>query len=158
MTERDVLNLLHVRYSQTHGNGPRYVCAEHVKSGAGFDASRCADMIVQDLWPSKGLELHGHEVKVSRSDWLAELKQPEKAEEFRRYVHRWWLVVADPAIVRAGELPRGWGLLTVRAAGLRVVVPAPRLAPEPLPPTMIAALLRAAVKTASRRTAEQVAS
>jgi len=31
-----------------------------------------------DLWPSGGLEIHGHEVKVSRSDWLRELKEPEK--------------------------------------------------------------------------------
>jgi hypothetical protein len=152
MRERDVLDLLHLRYSQTYGNGPRYVCAEHVKSSAGFDATRCADMIVQDLWPSRGLELHGYEVKVSRSDWLTELKHPEKAEEFRRYVHRWWLVVPDAAIVRPGELPRGWGLLAARPdGGLRPYVSAPPLRPEPMPPTLIAALLRAAVKTAQRR-------
>lgn len=155
--ERDMLNLLHQRYSQTYGNGPRYVCAEHVRSAAGFDASRCADMIVQDLWPSKGLELHGHEVKVSRSDWLHELKRPEKAEEFRRYMHRWWLVVSDREIVRPGELPEGWGLLAVVGERLHAVVSAPPLSPEPMPPTLIAALLRASVKTAQRRMAEQVA-
>jgi hypothetical protein len=150
-TERQVLDLLHDRYNPLgHGNGPRYVCAEHVRSHAGFDPRRTADMIVQDLWPSKGLQLIGHEVKVSRSDWLTELKAPEKAYEFRRYVHRWWLVVPDREIVR-DDLPDGWGLMALSGETLRVVRAAPRLTPEPMPPTMQAAMLRAVAKTAEMR-------
>jgi hypothetical protein len=150
LTERDVLDLLNDRYLRlTPGNGVRYVTAEHVRSHAGFDARRTADMIVQDMWPSSGLALIGHEVKVSRGDWLTELKAPEKAEEFRRYMHRWWLVVSDPRIVR-DDLPDGWGLMAVTRGGLRVVKQAPRLTPEPIPRTMQVALLRAATATASR--------
>ena len=154
-TERDVLNLLAQRYSVvSQGVSVRYAYAEHVRSHAGFDARRTADFIAMDLWPMKGLHLHGHEVKVSRSDWLTELRDPSKAEEFKRYMDRWWLVVSDRSIVKPGELPDGWGLMAPDKHGnLRVIRPAPILTPEPMPRTMFAALLRAVSKTAHREAA-----
>lgn len=147
-----MLNLLRARYARPeHGNGQRYVVAEHVRSHAGFDARRTADFIAMDLWPSKGLALHGHEVKVSRSDWLRELEHPEKAGEFIPYLHYWWIVVAHPAMVKRTELPAGWGLIALQDGRLRTVAPARRnRTPLPLPPSRMAALLRAAVKTAER--------
>jgi hypothetical protein len=149
-TERRVLDALMARYDVRVGNGERYARAEHVRSHAGFDARRTADFIAMDLWPSKGLRLHGHEVKVSRSDWLAELRDPSKADEFKRHMDHWWLVVCDKRIVR-DDLPADWGLMAPDATGrLRVVKRAPRLRPEPMPRTMWACLLRAAVKTAER--------
>lgn len=147
-TERSMLDLLQARYSYQAGNGARYVCAEHTRNAAGFSATRTADLIVQDLWPSKGLEIIGHEVKVSRSDWLRELKDPAKADVFRRYCHRWWLVVPDPKIVR-DDLPEGWGLLALRGSRLHAYRPAPLLHPEPMPRTMQVAMLRAATQTAA---------
>ena len=155
-TEAAMLDHLHSRYRHHYGNAPRYVCAEHVRSGAGFDAVRCTDMIVQDCWPAKGLELIGHEVKVSRSDWVAELKDPEKADTFRRHLHRWYLVVPDRSILR-DDLPVGWGLMALRAGKLWVVRPAPLMVPEPMPATMTAALLRAVAKTAERRAVRRLA-
>lgn len=149
-TERMMLDALHRRYSQNPGNGPRFVCAEHVRSHAGFDARRTCDFMAQDCWPGPGLHLHGHEVKVSRSDWLRELADPSKAEEFRRYCDRWWLVVPDQAIVR-DDIPDGWGLIAPDQSGrLRAVKPAPILSPEPMPRTLRAAILRATVRTAAR--------
>jgi hypothetical protein len=150
-TERHMLDLLGRRYTQQSGNGDRWAIAEHVRSHAGFDARRTADFVAMDLWPSKGLALHGHEVKVSRSDWLVELKDPTKAEEFRPFMDFWWLVVSDPSIVRQGELPNGWGLLApVNGERLRVVHRAHRIVPAPMPKTMMAALMRAVAKTAAR--------
>lgn len=170
-TERMMLDLLHRRYSQTNpGNGPRYAVAEHVKNQAGFDARRCADFIAVDCWPSRGIAMHGHEVKVSRRDWLTELKDPSKADAFKRYMDHWWLVVPDLNIVRPGELPDGWGLLVTsnrQSTGkwpknhapvveqcLRVKVPAPRLTPEPLPKEILATLMRSCAKTSKRRAHE----
>lgn len=165
-TERRMLDHLGNRYGQlNNGNGQRYAYAEHVKDRAGFFHQRCADFIAIDLWPGSGLALHGHEVKVSRSDWLHELTQPEKADAFKRYMDFWWLVVPDASIVKPGELPEGWGLLTLvrdkwpgrgmpdlGGQKLRVKIAAPRLTPEPLPRDMLATLLRATAKTATRRT------
>lgn len=163
-TERIMLDHLNNRYGQVNpGNGPRYAFAEHVKNAAGFSASRCADFIAVDCWPGSGLALHGHEVKVSRSDWLHELKQPDKAEAFKRYMDYWWLVVPDASIVKPGELPENWGLLTLvrdkwpgrglpnlDGHKLRAKVQATRLTPESLPRDLLATLMRSTARTAKR--------
>jgi hypothetical protein len=156
LTEADVLRRLARRYGESHGNGDRWAFATHVRCSAGFGQGgliRTADAVAMDLWPSTGLEIHGHEVKVSRSDWLAELKQPTKCEPVRRYCDRWWLVVADRSIVKAGELPDGWGLMAVSGERVRVLVKAPKLKPEPIGRDFIAPLLRAAMKTVRREAA-----
>lgn len=143
MTETDVLDALYARYAFTGGNGQRYAVAAQVRSRAGFDARRTADFIAMDLWPSARLTLHGHEVKVSRSDWLRELKDPSKAAEFIPYMNTWWVVVGDRRIVRDGELPDDWGLMAMSGSLLTVVKKAPRRDALPLTPSRLAALLRA---------------
>lgn len=149
-TEADVLSWLRRRYSARAGNGDRYVFATHVHDASGFSYRRTADAVAMDLWVSRGLELHGHEVKVSRSDWLTELRDPEKSAAVGRYCDRWWLVVPDLSIVRQGELPAGWGLLVAGPARVYAAVKAPKRRPEPVTRTFMGALLRASVKTARR--------
>ena len=73
---------------------------------------RC-DAIYVGFTRSRGTYIEGHEIKVSRSDWLHELDQVDKAEWWFRHTHRWWLVVPDLTIAKAEELPSGWGLMTV---------------------------------------------
>ena len=117
-------------------------------SGAADESrARSADALAMSLWPSRGLELHGHEIKASRGDWLAELRQPEKAEEICRFCDRWWLVVGDPRIVKDGELPPTWGLLVPHGKRLRVKVDAPKLTPEPATRLFLAALMRSVSKS-----------
>jgi len=172
LTEHDVLEALRRRYSITYGNGDRWAFATHVRCSAGFGRGgliRTADAVAMDLWPSQGLAIHGHEVKVSRSDWLTELRAPEKSFPVRRYCDRWWLVVGHRSIVKPGELPDGWGLMEVAErrtstwnrerrgydVGMeryaRVITQAPKLTPEPLDRDFVAPLLRAAVRTEARR-------
>ena len=143
LTETDMLDALYARYCYVGGNGQRYAVAAHVRSAAGFDARRTADFIAMDLWPSARLTLHGHEVKVSRSDWLRELKDPTKAAEFIPYMNCWWVVISDARIVREGELPDDWGLMAMRGSLLTVVKKAPRRDALPMKATRLAALLRA---------------
>lgn len=80
--------------------------------------ARSMDALAVNLWRSRGLLWHGFEVKVSRGDWLRELKDPAKAETFIPLVDT-WSIVAPRGIVLAEELPPGWGLLEPHAAGLR---------------------------------------
>ena len=157
VTERDMLDLLLKRYTRLREGAfaDRWVRAEHVRSMLeGFQAKRIADFIAADKWPGipygSALAFHGHEVKVSRSDWLTELRDPSKAEAFKRYMHYWWLVVSDASIVKPGELPDGWGLMVKSGTALRAKVKAPRLDPEPMPPDFIICLMAAAAKTAHR--------
>ena len=151
LTTADVYEALYARYGAFHGNGPRYAVAAEVRSGAGFDSRRSADFVAMDLWPSAGLTLHGHEVKVSRSDWLRELKDPSKAAEFTPYMNCWSVVVSDRRIVREGELPDDWGLMAMRGSLLTVVKKAPRRDALALTPSRLGALLRAIAQTAEYR-------
>jgi hypothetical protein len=155
-TERTMLDRLNVRYGKWNGNGIRYTRAEHVKIATGFEASRICDYMALDLWTgygvNRGPKLHGHEVKVSRSDWLTELRDPEKADAFAVYCDFWWLAVADRSIVRDGELPEGWGLMVASGRSMRVIVQAPRREPLAMPRSLQATLTRAVTKTTIRLT------
>lgn len=128
MTEPQLITALRTRYP----NGA-YAFLEQVRNGTGFQrTTRTADAVAMSLWPSRGLELHGFEIKVSRSDWKRELDDPAKAEEIGRFCHRWWLVVGSDEIVQPGELPSTWGLLQPKGDKLVVKVDAPaRQAQEP---------------------------
>jgi len=126
--------------------GNAWAFLTEVPDGTGSAKCRSADAMAMSLWPSRGLELNGFEVKVSRSDWLRELKSPEKAESICCYCDRWWLVVGDERIVKDGELPATWGLLVPRGKGVIQRKEAPVLKPEPVDRVFLAALLRRAME------------
>lgn len=151
-TERDMLDLLLARYN-TERRGTiadRYVRAEHVRSTQSLGRyCSVADFVSVDKYASHQA-LIGHEVKVSRADWLTELRDPAKAERIKRFCTYWYLVVPDASIVREGELPEGWGLMVKAGERLRIKVRAPKLAPEPMTLDFVAGLTAAAQRTAYR--------
>lgn len=119
-----------------------------VRDAAGFSASRSADVVMVGLWPSRGCLIEGMEIKVSRADWLRELKKPQKAEAFVPYCDHWWIVAADADVVKASELPPTWGLMVASGRGLGVVQQAPKLGCKPLDRELLAAMLKRATATA----------
>jgi hypothetical protein len=120
-----------------------YVTVFEVREAAGSAIGSRADALVLSLWASRGLEITGFEFKCNRGDWLAELKNPEKADRIARYCDRWCLFAA-PGVVREAELPIGWGLWELARGGSirRRVAPSPR-DPEPMPRAFVTSLLRA---------------
>lgn len=123
---------------------PAWALLEEVRDATGYDAKRSADAIAMSLWPSRGLELHGFEIKSSRNDWVREHKSPDKAEAIAAYCDRWWLVVSDVDFVRDGELPATWGLLALGPKGLKTVREAPQRKPKTMDRPFLASLLRRA--------------
>lgn len=166
MRERDVLDALRHKYTKVRPGtkADRYVRAEHVRKvriyrheGREYmtysgDALRIADLLVLDTYADT--ELIGIEVKVSRSDWLTELKNPAKADAWRLHCHRWYLAVPDPAIVK-DDLPEGWGLMLPDGkGGYRVRKQSPRIEePLPLDRWTAAQWARAIAKTARKESA-----
>ena len=150
-TERDMLDLLLNRYN-TERRGTiadRYVRAEHVRSSQNFYGISVADFIAIDKYGASQA-LIGHEVKVSRSDWLTELRDLSKAERIKRFCTYWYLVVSDASIVRTEELPEGWGLMIKAGNRLRIKHRAPKLTPEAMTLDFVAGLAAAAQRTAYR--------
>jgi hypothetical protein len=140
MNAAELMVLVQGRFSQ-----PEWALFPQVRDAAGFSASRTMDALAVSLWPSRGLEWHGIELKVSRADWVRELRNPAKAEGFCTQCDRWWVVVSDRRIVHNGELPPTWGLLAPHGKGLRAFVEAPLMgARGPLDRSFVAAVMRRA--------------
>lgn len=136
---------------------PEWAILFEVADRTGTGACRRADAVAMNLYPSRGLELHGFEIKVSRADWRRELVDPAKAEAHFGACDRWW-IVAPPGVVHEGELPPTWGRIEVDAAtgALRQVVAAPRVEAEAWSRTFVAAMLRRASEIDGRMVDEIV--
>lgn len=137
VTANDLMALLAKRHSP-----PAWAFLTQVRNQTGFRRRvRTADALAMSLYPSRGLELHGFEIKVARSDWKAELQDPDKAEEICQYCDRWWIVAPD-GIVFEDDLPPTWGLLIGGTDKLATLKSARKLEPLSMSRAMLASILR----------------
>ena len=140
MDTGELLKKLAVKYPS-----PGYAFLAQVRNGTGYlNVTRTADAMVMSLWPSRGLELIGFELKVSRGDWLNELKNPEKAEEMVKYCDRWYVVAPDESVIKPDEVPSSWGLMlaTGRGKSIKIIKEAPELKAEKCDRLFLASLMR----------------
>lgn len=144
LTAGDIRAALRLRYAESHA------LLFEVGNSTGHGTNRHIDALAMGLWPSRGMEVEGIEIKVSRSDWKRELADHEKADAVQRYCDRWW-IAAPKGLIPPAELPATWGLLEVEANDggaltIRVKVQAPKLEPQPLSRGFVAAMLRRAAR------------
>lgn len=76
----------------------------------GITGRRC-DAIYVGFTGSSGQRMIGHEVKTHRGDWLRELDQPEKSDQWSSQCHGWFVVAPDASVVPIEEVPDHWGLM-----------------------------------------------
>jgi hypothetical protein len=125
---------------------PAFGLLTEVADGTGTARiGRFADALAMSLWPSRGLHLHGIEIKASRTDWLRELKNPAKADAIAQFCDFWW-VATLPDIVKDGELPPTWGLFELEGDKLKEKIKAPLAAPIPVDRSFLAAVFRRSVE------------
>lgn len=120
---------------------PHYVTMFEVRDSTGFDSSRSADALSIGMYRSRGRELTGFEIKTARSDWLRELKQPEKAEEIGKFCEWFYLVTSDDTVARIDELPTPWGWMVLKGEKLKVLKKPQQMKPVPLDRHMLCSLL-----------------
>lgn len=151
---KDVIHALRNRYDD---NGFSYAFLEQVSDGTGGDCNRWADALAVQLWTSRGLQIIGFEIKVSRQDWVKELKNPAKADAIAKYCHQWYLVIGDKDIVQFGELPVTWGLMIPHTKkSLKVVKPAViNKNPKPVDMSFLCAVLRRTTQQLTDRAVKQ---
>lgn len=97
-TTADMIEGLRKRYPQRAGKWANVVEFENI------------DFMAVACWASLEFAVHGHEVKVSRGDWLKELKNPNKSSPTMAMCDFWWLV-APKGVAKEEELPERWGFL-----------------------------------------------
>lgn len=139
-TENSVFKTL----SRTFPPGP-FVLLPSVRNGTGYakKKTRTADGIAVSVWPSRGLYFTGIEIKVSHSDWMSEIKDPEKSCEIQKYC-RYWYIATPEGVVQPGEMPENWGHIIVGEKKNVMAKEAPRLTPEPPDMLFVCSVLRAA--------------
>lgn len=138
VTASDICMGLRKRYC-----APEWALFLNVANGTGMAGYRYADAIGMSLFPSRGLELHGFEVKVSKSDWRREAADPEKAETIAAYCDRWW-IVTPPALLENENLPPNWGWLAYDGRAFFTKQKALKTETKALDRPFLAALLRRA--------------
>lgn len=122
---------------------PAWSLLFNVSDATGFNGSRYADAIAMSVWPSRGLELHGFEVKALRADWQKELTTPAKAEEIASYCDHWWLV-SQKLVAKPEEIPPAWGWIEFDDGELILRKQSVKTEAKPMTRAFLAALLRRA--------------
>ena len=119
---------------------PEYSFFEEV-GDSGSSSRVYADGVAINMWASRGYAITGFEVKASRSDWLRELKQPDKAEPVITKCDYWYLVAPDE-VYKADEVPVSWGILSYKDGQLREKRKPPKLEPKPITRAFVAQMFR----------------
>lgn len=147
LTAHDLLERLQGRYAP-----PEWIVLSEVRNATGaWRSPRSADALAFSTYPSRGLALLGFEFKVTRGDWLRELKNPDKSVAMQAKCDKWYVVVSDPDIVQPGELPATWGLMVPYRDKLKVVAESKANEKVTWPRDFVASLVRNALATGSER-------
>jgi hypothetical protein len=144
MHTEEIRQLLRRRYAPS-----AYALFEEVGDATGHDGSRFADAVAISIWPSRGLDISGFEIKVSLGDWNKELADPTKADAISQYCDYWW-VVAPKGVVPIETVPSTWGLMEVSKRGLHAEKIATKLEAKPLTRHFVAAMLRRTAEWAAK--------
>jgi hypothetical protein len=131
---------------------PKWALMTEIPSQPGFYAPRRIDAMAMGMWQSDLHKLIAFEFKVSRGDWLRELRQPEKCREALKLADAFFLV-CPPGVAKREEIPAGWGWLEVEGGGRRLrrrVHPATRTPEETCGRGLAAMLVRRACEAIER--------
>jgi hypothetical protein len=138
--------------------GPENALVWEVALATGAVArQRYADALIMSLWPSRGLELHGVEIKVSRADWKREAANPEKAEAIAAYCDRWWVHVAPGVIHDLAEVPMTWGVREYNGTRWKTLREATKTDALPMDRAFLASIMRRSVEGVEAIAAMQMA-
>jgi len=109
MKAGDILKALTV-HQQSGRSGK--ICVPELRMGSGYGSAqqRRIDLWVIDPGPSTGCRSASFEIKVSRSDFLSEMKQPNKQRSARLFSDEFWYVT-PAGLLQPDEIPDWAGLM-----------------------------------------------
>jgi len=127
-----------------NGAGEKSIVLHEMATATGFSRRMgWIDTCVFEMWPSRGWTRRAIEIKVSRADFLHELKQPKKSEWARKHFHEFWFC-SPPDIIKPAEVPEGSGLYHTNGDSVVTKVAARRQESPSCSDEFVASLIRSA--------------
>lgn len=116
-TAKDIIAFLEERYSD-HRN---YTYATEVGNSTGMSQTRRIDFCVINHFESSSFSIEGVEVKISKSDLMSEIRNPEKHNIFFDNINYYSLAcphyILDSDIIKL--IPPKWGIYIIKDGCLR---------------------------------------
>lgn len=109
MTDVEILDCLRTYYQR-----PRYVAFAELRTGTGYNrgSEQRIDFWCMDCYPSNYMEKISFEIKVSRQDFLSEIKKPQKRRLALMYSNLFYFVTPK-GLIKKSELPIECGLIEI---------------------------------------------
>jgi hypothetical protein len=152
-SSRDIIRALRKRHPF-----PEWIFAEEVRLGTGFTTSYHVqgspraisgegriDALVMNTYPYKRFIRIAYEIKISRADFLSEMKNPYKREGAEMFANACYFA-APAGLIKPDELPEPWGLVEINGDFHRMKVKAPTREAADLMPPFVASLCRSLIK------------
>lgn len=129
------------RLASMHPTEAGWLFVPELRIGTGFSCCQSLDAFAMHSWPSKNLLRRAFEVKISASDVLKELRDPDKRWRAYAVSHEFYFV-SPPGLINPKLLTKDDGLIECDETTIKVVK-SPRVR-EAMPPRwdFVAALLR----------------
>lgn len=105
MQENDIIEVLYGHFQIERD----WACFHHLRLGTGWVSEQTMDFWAMALLPSMKFETIGFEIKVSRSDFLSEMRNPDKRIMAMTLCDR-FIFAAPKGLIKVDELPNGCGL------------------------------------------------
>jgi hypothetical protein len=104
--------LLDIVQRALHANTPEWIFLRELRVGTGrqVSAAQRLDAFALNCYPHLAMKRVCYEVKISRADFLSELKHPLKRRIGMRYSNEFYFVT-PAALVRPHEVPESCGLI-----------------------------------------------
>jgi hypothetical protein len=132
---------------------PEWYLGFEVGNSTGADCKRHADAVAINAYPSRGFETRGFEIKISKRDLAAELKNGMKSDEIAKFCNYWFLVTPK-GLSDEFSLPPTWGVIEYRNGKLFQKTNAEKLEKAAATTGFLCAMLRGrerVVSNAARR-------
>jgi hypothetical protein len=105
LTAQEIIQALKRTHPASH-----WACVTEMRSVGYKGEGRKIDLWALSCATANGMIAHSYEVKVSRSDWLSELKKPLKRRMAMAISNQFWFV-APKGVIKPEEVPHLCGLI-----------------------------------------------
>jgi len=152
MTTAMILDALRKRHSKGEDiNSEQFAFFDELRfSTGGFIGPTAIDAWAMAVWPSLGFETYSFEVKVSRGDFLRELRNPGKRKPSMLISNYYYFVISGVDVATPSEIPEGCGLMVAGWNGDEVRIltklPAPLRKSNAFTERFVASILRRAAR------------